>query len=354
MKMMVDTECHRLHLIALIRRERDVAYRRHHYLSSEWRTDLAWREHTGAEKTMPTSPSSAEEGPKTRRRLGSPLSVMTPPASPFSTRSSPSYIVGGGPEVVSETKCIRRRDRIVEWMYQVVDRLDLNREIVGISTFYLDQYLSKEHVHDDEVFQLTAMASLYLAIKLHSPRKVSIRAIASTGNGAITIWHIEAMELSIMRRLDWHLFPPTSVAFIENFYPLIVSPPQRDDYNVDDDVVVIEDRGSRSWRGAIEDSLEFSRFLAELSVCSYPCVVMCPSSIAIASILLSFEYFGVPVETRDKFLSSVEGLAMSIDADSPEVEACVGLLRRMYALAMPSDSSWEDERRHQQSSAHTR
>lgn len=184
-----------------------------------------------------------------------------------------------------------------------------------------------------QVFQLVAMASLYLAIKLHSTKKISIRAIASTGNGTVTVGHIEAMELSIMRRLDWHLFPPTSVSFIENFYPLI----HEGDH----------DGGRRrghchyfagSGRGLIEDSLEFSRFLAELSVCSYPSVSAHPSSIAIAAILLSFEYFGVPHETRDAFRRSVAGLGMDVYADSPEVDACDGLLRRVYALAMPADT----------------
>ena len=165
------------------------------------------------------------------------------------------------------------------------------------------------------------MASLYLAIKLHGQKKVAIRAIASTGNGAVTVGHIEAMELSIMRCLDWHLFPPTSVSFIENLYPLIVSNP-RDD----------------GW-GPLDDSLEFSIFLAELSVCSYPCVsVHPPSSVAIAAILLGFEYFDIPDETRDAFRRSVDCLAMSVDANSPEVEACCGLLRQVYALAMPADT----------------
>ena len=187
-----------------------------------------------------------------------------------------------------------------------------------------------------QAFQLVAMASLYLAIKLHSPRKVSIRAIVSTGNGTVSVGRIEAMELSIMRRLDWHLFPPTSVSFIENFYPLI--------HEGDDDGGHRRGDGHGdghyfpgSGRGLIKDSLEFSRFLPELSVCSYPCVSVRSSLIAIEAILLSFEYFGVPHETRDAFRRSVAGLEMDVNAESPEVEACDGLLRRVYALAMPAD-----------------
>lgn len=219
---------------------------------------------------------------------------------------------------------------------------------MSVSTFYLDKYIAEKGDVDevDEIFQLVAMTSLYLAIKLHSPRKVSARAIASTGNGSFTTWHIEEMELSIMGVLDWHLFPPTSMSFIENLHPLVVSshrPPG--DGGCDDRNVFVhgEDRGRGSC--PIEDSLEFSRFLAELSVCSYSCASMRQSSIAIASMILGFEYFHMPDEMiGDALRDAIDGLDMDLDYDSIEVRKCVTLLRGMYALAMPADSSWDDEK----------
>jgi hypothetical protein len=143
------------------------------------------------------------------------------------------------------------------------------------------------------------------------------------------------MKLSIMRRLNWHLFPPSSVSFIENFYPLI--------HECDDDGGQHGRSGdghddinyfTGSGRGLIEDLLEFSRFLAELSVCSYPCVSVRSSSIAIIAILLSFEYFGLPDETRNAFRRLVAGLGMDVYAELPEVESYDGLLRQVHALAM--------------------
>jgi hypothetical protein len=386
-------DSHRLHLIALINRERDVAYQRQPHLSHhEGRADLA--------TNVPRSPSYAVDGGRTTRlRLGSPLSVMShpPPSSssysyPFvasssSSFSSTSYPVGDGQTAASASRGTRRRERIVEWMYQVVDRLgeydrtehsyhfpcichaprtmvscihrasddglvraaDFSRDIVSVSTFYLDKYLAMRNADDDEFFQLSAMASLYLAIKLHSSRKVSARAIASTGNGSFTTGHVEDMELSIIRALDWHLFPPTSISFIENLYPLVVSSSvpssSSSDHGGGDDVV----------HGCpVEDSLEFSRFLAELSVCSYPCVSMRPSSIAIASMILGFEYFNVSHEKIGDILrNTIGGLDMNLDHDSIEVRECVILLRGMYALAMPTDLSWDEEkRRHLESTPH--
>lgn len=161
------------------------------------------------------------------------------------------------------------------------------------------------------------MASIYLAIKIHSPKKVPIRSIASTGNGLITVKHIEAMELSIMKCLNWHLFPPTSVSFLENLYPLI----------------------SRECGDLqVSNSLEFSRFLIELSVCAYPFVSARPSSVAIAAILYSFEHFGFPEEAREAFRSLASGV--SLDVDSPEVPACGRLLRKVYHLATANDAPY--------------
>ena len=158
------------------------------------------------------------------------------------------------------------------------------------------------------------MTSIYLAIKIHSPKKVSIHSVASTGNGRITVKHIEAMELSIMKDLNWHLFPPTSVAFIENFFPLI-------------------SRNCNDGFSKVADSLEFSRFLTELSVCAYPFISAKPSSISIAAILYSLEYFGLLEQNRKAFQTLVHEI--SLDVNAPEVVACGKLLRRLHQLAIP-------------------
>ena len=61
------------------------------------------------------------------------------------------------------------------------------------------------------------------------------------------------------------------------------------------------------------------------------------SSIAIAAIFLSFEYFGLPDETRNAFRRSVAGLGMDVYAESPEVELYEGLLQQVYPLAMSAN-----------------
>lgn len=319
---------HRVHLRALLHQEQDLAYRRYDYLSSEWQLGL-WKDEVAKELSIhelrqsPCAVSHDPFGDDDMSGATSPSSLTPlPPGSPPRAlpRSTCSLTTMGGevPQGPSEI-CVRWREKIIEWKYQVVDRFDLDREIVSISTFYMDQYLSRHYV-DEELFQLAAMASIYLAIKIHSSKKVTIHSIASTGNGLITTKHIEAMELSIMKCLNWHLFPPTVVGYIENFFPLI----SRSCDN------------KKSNKHKVADSLEFSRFLAELSVCAYPFVSAKPSSIAVAAILYSLEYFGLDPAVHKSFQQLANDvLALEDACNDPEVLDCGRLLRKVYALAMP-------------------
>lgn len=68
------------------------------------------------------------------------------------------------------------RKRISSWMYDVVDHFSYDRHIVNISLRYIDQYVSYLLANSSRVgsqvvkrrhFQLIAVTSLYLAIKIH-------------------------------------------------------------------------------------------------------------------------------------------------------------------------------------------
>lgn len=68
------------------------------------------------------------------------------------------------------------RKRIASWMYDVVDHFSYDRNIVSVSLRYIDQYVSYLLANSSRVgsqvvkrrhFQLIAVTSLYLAIKIH-------------------------------------------------------------------------------------------------------------------------------------------------------------------------------------------
>lgn len=197
-----------------------------------------------------------------------------------------------------------------------------------------------------QLFQLAAMACIYLATKINCPKKISVKQILSLGSDEckltmltphfhfatndnsffahvsslltlVTTSHLEAMELSIADTLCWHLHPPTSIRFVENFFPLIMS-------DVSDQFEVAS-------------ALELSRFLTELSACVYQFTSSNskPSSVAIAAILLSIEHFRLPRNTHVKLRELAETLSLEIN--SPEIVKCGKLLSVIYACHISQD-----------------
>ena len=285
---------HHLHLKSLVERERREVYQRCNYLSKEWQDRLL------------------------QHKIGSsPAWSAFEPSSPSSARCSPQSVMSlSHPE--SEISVVWR-ERICEWKFEVVDRFDIDREIVCYSTYYLDQYLSTCYV-DEELFQLAAITCIYLAIKLHSPKRVGIHCIASMGRGNIFPDHIAAMELSILQSLEWHLHPATPLAFIDNSFPLLTVGNDHDDNNSSN---------------SKPEAYEFARFLSELSVCAYPFVCVKPSSVAIAASLIAIEHFQLGTKTLETYQGIIKDLGLDMYAS--DVTKCCDLLRHLYELAVPSN-----------------
>ena len=174
------------------------------------------------------------------------------------------------------------------------------------------------------------MTSIYLAIKIHSPKKASINMIASMCKGEVTVSQIETMELQIMKDLQWHLFPPTPMNFIDNLYPLLNA-------SLSSEVTISSSRKRSRQEDEMErdlqDSLDLSTFLVELSVCAYPFIMAKPSSIAVAAMLYSFEHFDIPQDVRRNFTD----ICSQYDVDMSEVETCGTLLGDLYRAAMPQE-----------------
>ena len=50
---------------------------------------------------------------------------------------------------------------------------DMDRSIVSMALFYFDCYLASLDVINERLIQLVGMTSLFLAVKLHSTKKIS-------------------------------------------------------------------------------------------------------------------------------------------------------------------------------------
>jgi hypothetical protein len=181
-------------------------------------------------------------------------------------------------------------------------------------------------------FQLSAVTSLYLAIKLHretdakdgGPRILSINAFVELGRGLFSIETIETTELSILTTLEWHVNPPTTVAFIASLLRLLP----------------INFKRLQSGASAI---YEKARYLTELSVCvSTFSFQFTSSQVAFAAILCSVyalrESVPFPHEVKRAFLTSVASVASMSPNTASVKRACTMLME-----VCPSISDRPDE-----------
>lgn len=213
-----------------------------------------------------------------------------------------------GDQGVSE----RCRRRTCEWMYDICDYFQLNREVVGIALFYVDRFftLTFEGVSGQapvtrRQFQLVALTGLYIAVKLHgesrqenqagrkslgspgqldNPQpwnrlKFSLVICASISRNQFTLCEIEECERKMLGTLDWHVNPiVSSGTIVDSLLAYLPSP------NI-----------GRAVEGGIDESLalfvyDSSKYLAELSV-SVPALTLVykPSVVAYASILYALD-----------------------------------------------------------------
>ncbi len=95
--------------------------------------------------------------------------------------------------------------------------------------YYFDRYISSQAscdgVHIKDKFQIIAVTSLFLAIKLHSMSEDRLvesrsRALARLLYDHVDPQEIYQMEMEILVLLDWRLNPPTIHQFAINFFQL--------------------------------------------------------------------------------------------------------------------------------------
>ena len=160
------------------------------------------------------------------------------------------------------------RQRIVEWMFGVVDHCSLRRDSVAIAAYYLDLCVERGVVESRQEFQLAAMTALQLAIKLYDSTVVKLDSMIKLGRGLFTEQDVINMETKMLNALKWQVHPPSPICFLRQFLRLLpptVAPLAR--YVV----------------------AEVTRFISEISVCLYK-FVDCPSSlVAYAGMLIAME-----------------------------------------------------------------
>jgi len=262
--------------------------------------------------------------------LEHPLPVL--PSLPSSTSASGPSGQGHGSASISTSSSSSSginelwREKICEWSYQVVDHFDFSREVVNISISFLDRYLSTRPV-DKKLFQLAAMTTLYLAIKLYEPGTLTMTSMIDLSRGYFMVEQMAAMETAILRALSWHVHPPTPFCLARHILHLL---PQ-----------------NASSPTVRHDILELARFLTELSVCDYFFVTRRSSSNSLAALLNAMDALqsGISYPARLEFLQNLKKHA-NLDANCQEVQECRVRLQELYTqggYAPPKDQGVDRE-----------
>ncbi|EEC44236.1 predicted protein [Phaeodactylum tricornutum CCAP 1055/1] len=260
-----------------------------------------------------------------------------PPCEDYLTLFGPSH-TEGVTGYISE----RWRGSICEWCYEVVDHFQFDREVVSIALNYLDRAVAAKARDTLKAipyleFQLIAVTSVYMAIKLHGAhethdgprRRLRIDAFVELSRGHFEAGAIECMERSILSTLNWRVNPPTLLRFISNLLELLPewSPLPH----------------TVSYGDALGGIYDYARYLSELSVCvSKFSFTLSSSEIAFSAILCAIEALQatrtVPDFARSDFLKNVAE-ATGLHADEPQILSACEMLRELY----PSIFGRDDE-----------
>ena len=232
---------------------------------------------------------------------------------------------------------------------------DIDRDVVSISLSYFDRYLSRHASIDETLYQLVAMTSLYVAVKLHSTRKISVASMVSIDFGAHRVDDVDMnhynytnllfsihpsdltthqlssfksalskghfrvdqilkMEICLIKTLRWRLNPHTPAILLNIACPIIDATVNSISYDPQTSYEITE----------------LSRYLLELSVCDGFFSEKKPSSVTCASIMVAMEHLSTPESIKMRFAS------YNLDKAPDVTELCAQRLRHVYSLAIPT------------------
>jgi len=211
------------------------------------------------------------------------------------------------------------RQRIVEWMYGVVDHCSLRRDTVAVATHYLDLCVERGAIESRQHFQLAAMTALQLAIKLYDSTIVQLNSLIKLGRGLFSEQDVIDMERTILKALQWQVHPPTSICFLRQFLRLLpsaISPVAR--YKI----------------------AEVTRFVSEISVCLYKFVDAPSSAVTYAGMLIAMERIEeaiLPISQRQQIFHTMSTQA-NMDHQSPQISK---ILDRLH-VSLEKNVSMQD------------
>jgi len=198
----------------------------------------------------------------------------------------------------------------------VADHFDLTRDLVYIALHYMDRVCAAsdtaELLRDKNRFQLLAMASLCLAIKLHGGMDTHAPGVESSivetilhlGRGHFSAKELKAMEVDTLQHLQWRLNPPTPqtlACYLLELFP-------------------VEEKSKIS---------DIAAYTIELSVHDYYLIPYKPSVLALAALSNAAHMLG----HSGAWMNGIVNDLLQRDGyeEATDIDACRDRLKRLYA-----------------------
>ena len=188
------------------------------------------------------------------------------------------------------------RAKICRWIFDIIDTLHFQRETAIIAMSYLDRYCCtnsprarRARCSQRPKYQLAAVTSLYTAIKLHEPIGMDVDTAALLTQGVNTAEEIIDCEREMLQALKWRMHGPSPIRFVNYILELLPVSSRCSSEELDK----IRKRSCEQIEKSTED---------------YGCVVLRPSSLALAAVLNSLKHVPqdiVSIEERDDFVQVI-------------------------------------------------
>lgn len=211
------------------------------------------------------------------------------------------------------------RDKMAQWCFTVIDYINFQRETVSIAMSYLDRFLASDCCRAKKVllcrreYQLAAMTTLFMAIKINEPVMIDVALLTDLSKGLYTPSDFQSMETDILFGLNWHVNGPTPQAFLLHFLSLLqTSASHFDDHSV---APAID----------LHHIMQLATHQIELSTQEYQFMTQKPSVIATASILNSLNGSNYKMASQS-FTKSLLQLTSSLGISIQQVLSAKELL----------------------------
>lgn len=203
------------------------------------------------------------------------------------------------------------RHRMCQWSFSVADFCHYQKDTVAVSMKILDRFLDVTPwvLQDRSAFQLAALTSMYMAVKLIETAGLPMKQVAELSKGAFTIEQFEAMERAILEAANWFINPPTATQMGYRMAQWM---------------------SSLDHRLPLDALLDLINMQLEAAVFDYYLVTAAPSLLSVAALFNAME--GMAVHTPEELRQIRHMVTSTLDISPADLKLLPQAQVRLYEL----------------------